>query len=253
MEALYYILKSFVDPIFILFIFLFISLAISLQTVRKKTDSLFLLLTIILLYTFSIQPVASFLSWQLEKKYIKIKTSEEKKKLEVIVVLGGGISSARGTGHLFPSDTTAARLAHAVRMYQKHNAKLLVCSGKGEQKISEADFMAQMANDFGIPREKIRPEAKSQNTYQHAIEFDKMFSDKNIHIGLVTSACHMKRSETEFRKYFKNIHPLPAGYLSARPTRTPVLRYLPQSEWLSNNAIIFKEYLGQIWYWSKDI
>lgn len=252
-NAIYDILKSMIDPAGILFILLCISLIFGLKAAKKKTELLFLFLIIVLFYGFSIQPVASFFSSKLENKYMNIKELERDKTLDVIVVLGGGTYTVRGGTQIFPSDDTSARLAQAIRMYQKYNAKFLVCSGKGDQKISEAELMADMAEDFGVPRARIRPEAKSENTYQHAVEFDKMFLDKNIHVGLVTSAYHMKRSETEFRKYFKNIHPLPSGYLTRLPTRTAVIRYLPQSHWLFSNAMIFKEHLGRLWYWMKDL
>jgi uncharacterized SAM-binding protein YcdF (DUF218 family) len=112
--------------------------------------------------------------------------------------------------------------------------------------------MAEMAEVFGVPGEKIRIEAKSGNTYEHAVEFNKMFTNKDIRIGLVISAFHMKRSETEFRKYFKKVVPLPASYLFASPAGTPAVRYIPQSQWLLNNTLIFREYVGRLWYKIKD-
>ena len=146
-----------------------------------------------------------------------------------------------------------ARLIHAVRMYKEYNAKYLVCSGKGDGKISDAALMAQMAEAFGVPKERIRIETKSENTYENAERFNKMFVDKDIKIGLVTSAYHMKRSETKFRKFFNNVIPLPADYLYASPAGTPAVRYIPQSQWLYNNTLVFREYVGQLWYGIKDI
>lgn len=64
---------------------------------------------------------------------------------------------------------------------------------------------------------------------------------------------HMKRSETEFRKFFNNVIPLPSNYLYASPVGTPAVRYIPQSQWLYNNQLVFREYVGQLWYGIKDI
>lgn len=254
MEQIYSICKSFIDPIFIIFILLFISFIICLRSNKRKGGVLFLLLTIVLLYGFSIEPVSSYLSYQLEKKYITTRPIEEKTTLDVVVVLGGGIYDIHALGKTFPSDAAIGRLVHALRMYHEYHAKYLVCSGKGNSKISEAELMAQMAEAFGMPKARIRIEAKSENTYQHAVEFNKIFIDKNIRIGLVTSAYHMKRSEKEFRKYFKNVLPLPAGYLYHSPAGagTSVVRYIPQSQWLLNNTLVFREYVGQLWYGIKD-
>ncbi len=44
--------------------------------------------------------------------------------------------------------------------------------------------MAQMAESFGVPGHKIRLEAKSRNTYEHAVELSKMFPDKDVRLGL---------------------------------------------------------------------
>jgi len=253
MEQIYDVLKSFIDPVFVIFILLLISLFMGLKTGKKKSGVLFSLLTLILLYGFSIQPTSNYLSYKLEKDYIQSRPTEEKITLDVVAVLSGGSYEIKALNTTFPGESTMVRLAHAVRMYKEHNAKYLVCSGKGDSKISDAELMAQMAEDFGVPKERIRIEARSGNTYDHAVEFDKMFMDKKIKIGLVTSAYHMKRSETQFRKYFSHIIALPASYLYASPAGTSAIRFIPQSQWLLNNQRILREYIGRLWYRIKDI
>jgi len=252
MEQIYDVLKSFVDPVFIIFFLFLVSCLICLATAKRKGGPLLLLFTLILLYGFSIEPVSHYLSYKLEKDYIRYDPAEEKIPLDVIVVLGGGTYDIRALKKTFPGESTTVRLIHGVQMYRKHSAKYLVCSGKGEGGAAVATLMAEMAEVFGVPGEKIRIEAKSGNTYEHAVEFNKMFTNKDIRIGLVTSAFHMKRSETEFRKYFKKVVPLPASYLYASPAGTPAVRYIPQSQWLLNNTLIFREYVGRLWYKIKD-
>lgn len=253
MDSVYSVFKSFVDPVFIIFVLLLVSFLICLVTGKKKGGALVLFLTIVLLYGFSIEPVSNYLSYKLEKEYITSRPVEEKITLDVIAVLGGGQYDIKTLNKTFPGETTTVRLVHAVRMYKEYNAKYLVCSGKGRGKISNAELMEQMAEDFGVPKARIRIEAKSENTYEHAVEFNKMFVDKDLKIGLVTSAYHMKRSETEFRKFFKNVMPLPAGYLYASPQGTPAVRYIPQAERLFNNKLIIREYIGRLWYSIKSI
>lgn len=253
MEQVYDVFKSFVDPVFIIFFLLLISFFICLISGKKKGSALFLFFTLILLYGASIQPVSNYLSYQLEKKYINVRPVEEKESLDVIVVLSGGVYDIKALGASFPGELTVDRLAHAVRMFKTYNAKYLVCSGTGSSKISGAELMAQMAQDFGVPKERIRIEPKSVNTYAHAVEFNKMFVDKDIKVGLVTSAYHMQRSEKEFKKFFSKVIPMPSNYLYASPAGTVVVRYVPQSQWLNNITLVFREYVGQIWYGIKDI
>ncbi len=248
MNQIYDVFRASIDPICIVFILLVIAFFVVLRSAKKKSGALVLLLAIVLLYGFSIEPVSNYLSWNLEKDYIQAKPIPEKTLLDVVVVLGGGAYDIRTLGETFPGRETAVRVVHAVQMLKTYKAKQLVCSGKGERQITEAAVMARMAKDLGVPGEKIRLDEKSENTYQHAVELDKMFSDKNIRIGLVTSAYHMKRSEMEFRKYFKNVITLPASYLYSSPAGTPALRYIPQSVRLFDNTLILREFVGRLWY-----
>jgi len=63
--------------------------------------------------------------------------------------------------------------------------------------------MAQMAEEFGVSKDKIRVEEKSTNTYDQALEFNKMFVTKDIKIGLVTSAYHMKTKRKRIPEVFQ--------------------------------------------------
>jgi uncharacterized SAM-binding protein YcdF (DUF218 family) len=247
MEEVYTILKGFLDPLFIVFVLLIISLFLFFLNCKKKDGALILLLSIILIYGASISPVANYLCYYLEKDYINNRTSGDK-KIDAIIVLGGGTKNINALKNTFNTGIESLRLLHAVVVYNKTGAKYFVCSGKGSGKVSEAEVMAGLAEKLGVPKEKIRVEPNSKNTGENAGELNKMFANKNINIGLVTSAFHMKRSEREFNKYFNKVLPLPAHYLYSSPTGNPVIRYMPQSEELYKTSIAFKEIIAQLWY-----
>jgi uncharacterized SAM-binding protein YcdF (DUF218 family) len=80
-----------------------------------------------------------------------------------------------------------------------------------------------------------------------------MFVNKNINIGLVTSAFHMKRSEREFKKYFNNVTPLAADYLYSSPTEDVVIKYIPQTAELYKTSIALREVVGRLWYRLKEL
>lgn len=151
-----------------------------------------------MLYGFSIQPTSNYLSYKSEKDYIRSRPTEEKITLDVVAVLSGGSYDIKPLNTTFPGESTTVRLGHAVRMYKEHNAKYPVCSGRSDSKTADAELMAQMAKNFGVPKERIRIDARSRNTYEHAVEFNKMFVDKDIKIGLVTSAYHMRGMSQSF-------------------------------------------------------
>jgi uncharacterized SAM-binding protein YcdF (DUF218 family) len=251
MDNFYTICKGFTDPVFIIFFLLIVALILCFMSSKKKNGTLLLGLAIVLLYGASIYPVANYLAYSLEKDYLHMPAVI--KPLDVIVVLGGGAHDIHALNRTFASETSAARLLHGVEMFNKYGAKCFICAGKGTARIPEGEVMAQMALALGVPKEKIRIDAKSDNTWEHAAELNKIFTNKNIHIGIVTSGYHMKRSEREFKKYFSNIVPLPASYLYSSPTEKNVLKYIPQTAALNATATTLREIIGLIWYAVKGV
>jgi uncharacterized SAM-binding protein YcdF (DUF218 family) len=247
MEEVYTIFKGFLDPLFIVFVLLVISLFLFFLNCKKKNGVLILLLSVVLIYGASIAPVANYLCYYLEKDYIHNPTAPDK-KIDAIVVLGGGTKNINALKNTFNTGIESLRLLHAVVVYNKTGAKYFVCSGKGSGRASEAEVMARLAEKLGVPKEKIRIELNSKNTGENATELNKMFVNKNMSIGLVTSAFHMKRSENEFKKYFNNVLPLPAHYLYSSPGGGVVVRYMPQSEELYKTSVAITEIVAQLWY-----
>jgi uncharacterized SAM-binding protein YcdF (DUF218 family) len=247
MEEVYTVFKGFLDPLFIVFVLLLISGFLFFRNCKKRNGALILLLSIVLIYGAGIAPVANYLCYYLEKDYMN-NPAAGNKNIDAIVVLGCGTKDIHALKKTFNSGMGSLRLLHAVVVYSKKSAKYFVCSGKGHGKISEADAMAKLAEELGVPKEKIRIDPLSKNTGENAIEVNKMFANKNINIGLVTSAFHMKRSEREFKKYFNNVQPLPAHYLYSSPMGNVVIRYMPQSEEFYKTSIALKEIVAQLWY-----
>jgi uncharacterized SAM-binding protein YcdF (DUF218 family) len=247
MEEVYTIFKGFLDPFFIVFVLLFISFLLFWLNCKKKNGALILLLSIVLIYGASIAPVANYFCYYLEKDYINNPTAGDK-KIDAIVVLGGGTKDINALKDTFNTGIESLRVLHAVVVYNKTGAKYFVCSGKGSGRASEAEAMAKLAEKLGVPKEKIRIEPNSKNTGENANNVNKMFVNKNVNIGLVTSAFHMKRSEGEFKKYFNHVVPLPAHYLYSSPMGNAVIRYMPQSEELYKTSIALKEIVAQLWY-----
>jgi len=200
----------------------------------------------------SITPVANYLAYTLEKDYFRVPTPAEK-KIDVIVVLSGGANDIHSLNNTFASEASAARMLHGVMIFNKYGAKYFVCTGKGDARMSEGEVMAQMALVLGVPKEKIRIDVKSNNTWEHAMELNKMFANKNIRVGIVTSGYHMKRSEKEFKKYFSNVVPMPASYSYSLPQEKNVLKYIPQTATLNATATALRELIGSIWYEIKGI
>ena len=248
MNEIWAVFKAILDPLFIVYALLLVSFVIFYKNIKKKSDSLILLLCLILLYGVSIAPVSNYLCYYLEKDYIHSQSAGLKNNMDAIVVLGNGTKEIKSLKETFNSGIGNLRLLHAVAVYHKTGARYFICSGKGEGEVSEAQAMAKLAEALGVPREKIKIEPKSKNTSENAREVRNILGGNKINIGLVTSAFHMKRSDGEFKKYFNHVMPLPAHYLYSSPAKNFVIRYMPQSEELCKTSIAFREIIAQLWY-----
>ena len=246
MDAVYTFTKSLIDPAVIIVVLLAAGTLAALSR-KKKGSALFLVPALVLLYGLSISPVANWLCHGLEKDYIR-ESHAQPGRLDVVVVLGGGVTETAGTGETLLSQSSASRLLRAVEIFRESGAAQLLCAGKGIGRTSEGEVMAAAAGRLGVPREKILVDSLSENTRGHAVEMDRRFADKTIRIGLVTSAYHLKRSETELRSYFPNVSPFPSDYLYSHPKGPAIPAFVPNTGSLFRSAVALHEMTGILWY-----
>lgn len=246
MDYAYAVLKAFIDPVFFIFILLAVVWMLSLVG-KKKGPILGLFFLMVFIYGLSIAPVANYLLYSLEGTYLR-EGQTNHQEYDVLVVLGGGSFDIKPTSETFLQNASVSRLIHGLKLYKSQPSKYFVCSGNGPASVPEAELMAETAVVFGVPKEKIRIESKSKTTWENAREVNKIFVRKDISIGLVTSAWHMKRAEREFRKYFSDVSPLPADFRYVSPGKHTAIRYLPQTDSLYRSSIALQEMTGYLWY-----
>lgn len=246
MATLYDLFKVSLDPIFFLIILIAVGFIISFVKGKEKSVRYYLLAAFTILYLASIFPISNMLSYVLEKEYLS-EQNNSIDSLDIVVVLGGGTFDNEYLKETKPTSRTSSRLLYAVQMFRKSGATFLICSGKGLTRLSEAEVMAISAERLGVPKDKIKIDPLSKNTWEHAKNLDKMFKDKNIRIGLVTSAYHMKRSTREFRKYFHNVTSLPTDFLYVS-SQLSFVSFMPRSGNLAGFSNAAHELLGIVWY-----
>lgn len=244
----YQLLKAMLDLVFFVLVILGTALLLlrRCKQQRKVLIAKILLGSILaLLYLFSIAPVKNVLFYVLEKDYFGPNVYSPQ-KLDVVVVLAGGSYKSHYFSVTMPSNETPSRLIHALQIFKMSGADYLVCSGRSLRRKIDADAMAQAARRLGIPESKIIIESKSHNTMEHARQLNKLFENKSLRIGLVTSGYHMKRSLREFRKYFTNICPVASDY-NYDPSLS-VFAFIPSSHNLCKSSIAIREIIGDLWY-----
>ncbi len=199
--------------------------------------------------------VASTLMGFLESQYPPFDHSTTK-KFDAIVVLAGG---ALSQGSLRPSteltDSSTARTLCGANLYAQGFASQVLFSG-GDATIFgqgpiEAMEMKRLAVRLGVPEQAIVLEDRSRNTYEEAIETERILGEASI--LLVTSASHIPRALGLFHKQGMDVTPYPCGYTAKdRPGDlwdNDPFDLVPGAEALSKSTKAINEITGIIVYW----
>jgi len=203
-----------------------------------------LLLGTCLLYVLSLSPMGSALAYLWAKDYPPIE-EEQLQDLDVMVILGAGVGGTLQEPYLV--DASAMRFLYGMEKFKKSKAKLLVFSGgRGAGLVSNAAVMARLARLFGVPEEKMLLESNSRTTWEQALEVSKLLKRRDLTIGIVTSAIHMRRSLQSFGSFFPKVVPLPFDSISW--PKWNIASLIPSSGALSGTSAILHEYLGLAWY-----
>ncbi len=116
-----------------------------------------------------------------------------------------------------------------------------------------SDISKMFQKDYDIPAAAIIEDPTSLNTYENAVNVQKIMKERNIKkVLLVTSAFHMPRSVRIFRKLNIDVIPAPSDYLISQnelnePFHTPeafILGIIPNTEKLDKFTVALKEYVG---------
>ncbi len=249
------VVKSIATPIIWVLALLVGGLLLSMLSKRRhlqKAGWHSILLGVLALLVFSLNPVSNLLAYSLECRYAPI-SAEDLGAIDVLVVLGCGVHPSGGLRAEAELDGPAySRWYNGVTMFRESNAGLLAfCGGPSwKDTESEAEVMKAMAVRMGVPANKILIETQSRNTRENAARLAELLAaGQKRQIGLVTSATHMLRSEKVFRKQFPNdvIVPIPVNYTYAPFHWTPG-SFIPSATALVKSTVALHEWIGIIWY-----
>jgi uncharacterized SAM-binding protein YcdF (DUF218 family) len=171
-----------------------------------------------------------------------------------IVVLGGSIDPDLSIAHGVPVVRAAAdRMIAAVALARRYPKARVIFTGGSSNLISndarEADYVAQVFESLGIPRERLEIDRRARNTQENA-EFAKAIAaQKNGERWLlVTSAYHMPRSVGLFRKVGFAVEPYPVDWRVGG--RADLLKFWTFSvEGLGSVDVAIREWIGLVAYW----
>lgn len=123
--------------------------------------------------------------------------------MKILIILGERLSK---NGEI--SKILIKRLEKANQIHNKYN-KIIVSGGVVEKKALYSEALAiekYLIDNFGIPKNKIIKESKSQNTVENAVKTLKIIKKLNNvkKITILTSKFHMKRTRVIFNTTFYN-------------------------------------------------
>lgn len=218
----------------------------------KKTGWYALLTGTCLLFLLSSRPASDLLVYSLEKRFLPV-TQEALSGIDVMVILGGGISNSGGfRAQPDASADTYGRVFNGVEAFKKSKAGVLVLSGGGVERCDEpeAAVMKRLAMSLGVSEAQILLETRSRNTRQEAREVKKMvFLSGKSRIGVVTSALHMTRALHAFKKAFprNEVTAVPVEYRYS-PFSWSCKRFIPSAEAFLASTAALHEWIGLLWY-----
>jgi uncharacterized SAM-binding protein YcdF (DUF218 family) len=149
-------------------------------------------------------PLREILTWAL----VQATPQSQPTRAEAIVVLGGGVSPEG-----VPVRPSAERAQRAAELWKAGYAPLVLISGgytvTGPR--TEAQSMAIVLQGLGVPSKALILENNSLNTFDNAVESQKLLLKRNVQkVLLVTSRIHLLRSTLTFRKQGMKVIPIPA-------------------------------------------
>ena len=221
-------------------------LLVILFTRKQKVGKTMIAIATLFLISFSFPPVAGILAGSLESRYKPVSAeSISDTNIHWIVVLGGGHDSSRPAGsQLTPS--SLARVVEGIRIYRSMSGRKLILSGGAVfDPIPNAEATSRVAKSLGVKEEDILLEAKSRNTEEEATFIAAMIGKEKFF--LVTSAIHMPRSISLFRKQKMNPVPAPTDYAFRMQNPPFLLRILPNASSLQQSERAMREYMGINW------
>ena len=225
------------------------AVAVMLSLVRKPRAALVCGVAAILWVTVWSMPVVSHaVRASLEQQFPPI-AADTLPAAPAMVVLGGGITPA-SVDHALPGLSAAAdRVWHAARIFRAGKAPWVVLSGGADAAAhitSEAQAMAQLLAELGVPPAAMWLEERSRNTEENARFTAELLQARGIQqVLLVTSALHMQRALAHFRAQGLDVVPAATDHESRDTTHWPWWRrWLPDADSLNGSAQALKEWAG---------
>ena len=213
-----------------------VGLILLIKTKKQRLAVIVLIVSSVMLYLFSISPIADLLLYPLENKHSKIQDSGQ---TETIIMLTGG------------EEGNVLRAREVLRLYyaRKNDNTKIIISGNdplttSDQKESSAEQVKTLLTESGINPEIINTETDSRTTFESAQNLNNIIRQDNFF--LVTSGYHMPRAMMIFKAF--DTRPIPAPTDFKIGVGYNLFSFLPSPGNLKKTDYAIHEYIGIIYY-----
>ena len=208
------------------------------------------LAAICILIVCSLPLVSNRLISFLERDYLLV-SPVNAKTADAIVVLSGMVRTIEGADGLkYEWGEASDRIFAGIELIKQNKAPILVLTG-GKLPWSvgkpEGEYLRDIAEKFGVPRDRILLTENVQNTDQEAKAVAKLFNKEFAKVILVTSAFHMPRAQKVFEAAGIVTSPFPVDFLSGAGKIT-IMTFIPSAEAFSQTSFFIREVIGRLYY-----
>ena len=205
------------------------------------------LLSAVILYLFSIQPVSNMLLIPLETNYPVPPAKMIGKPSAIIVLSSGAYNKMTLDGDSFN------RLLGGFKLYKKYRVPVIVSGGYAASTVSVAKAMSNILLEIGVPKSFVITEDKSDDTYQNARYVLRICGRRGLkRIILVTSAYHMSRAMFLFNEFKGGIKIIAYPTDFKTDKHYNIYGYFPQLGNLIISEEAMHEYIGYFYYYIKE-
>lgn len=245
-------LASFVIPLNLCIALLVAGTALFIAR-QRKTGILVAICGIAWVVFWSLPASSLWAGGKLEQRYPHV-LPDTLPQAQAIVVLGGHTANGRQNWfEAYDPDTASSRVNTAALLYETRRAPRIVLSGAAlDGSLSEAEMMARILRQRGIPDDALILETDSFTTYENGVYTRRTLEKHGINrILLVTSALHMPRAMAVFRKQDINVIAAPSQPQIVVPADPGFSFWVPDARTLSASRSIIKEYAALLVYWLR--
>jgi uncharacterized SAM-binding protein YcdF (DUF218 family) len=171
---------------------------------------------------------------------------------DVAIVLGGAVGAV-GDPPVENLSGASDRVLRAARLFRAGKARHVLAVGGNQpwlsRSVPEAEAMRDLLVEWGVPREAVFTEIRSENTRENALfAADIVRAQGWERLLLVTSAAHMGRAAAAFRAVGLDVIPSPTDYGVVAPPPLDLLDFLPDAAAFDGTSAIVRELIGR-WYY----